>query len=417
MRRTSNAFRKLFGMPVMKLDKEAGKLNSGRVAPDTTPMEDLDMVDGVDVEDALKIFEVPALKAISENDRRQILVRLHPVVFAKDAPLIEQGTPATDASKLTFLTSGKIYVMVGELKVTELKAPLYVGEGGVFTEKEASASVLAFEDCRGYQLAKADCKQLYASNCRAVKLIERDMLIRALEREIQRCEPRMFGEVRHEGLFMSAILDAAVRTYSSEALQFVLAVEELKKLVSNKDSDMLLAIRPTILEDVEHLYTTHLLEAAPENGNLGVSLEINLDAPSRKRLYEGRDDIIARGKEEPLAYADFASLFDKEYKKNVGEIRRGTIPRFLKSPEYEEFKAAMYPLPADDAKYEQTASYSNWIVKQKLRGSKSLDTPPGAGRMVKTNGAASNGDLVKPTNGANGSVAPANGAGGAPVEA
>lgn len=417
MRRTSNAFRKLFGMPVMKLDKEAGKLNSGRVAPDTTPMEDLDMVDGVDVEDALKIFEVPALKAISENDRRQILVRLHPVVFAKDAPLIEQGTPATDASKLTFLTSGKIYVMVGELKVTELKAPLYVGEGGVFTEKEASASVLAFEDCRGYQLAKADCKQLYASNCRAVKLIERDMLIRALEREIQRCEPRMFGEVRHEGLFMSAILDAAVRTYSSEALQFVLAVEELKKLVSNKDSDMLLAIRPTILEDVEHLYTTHLLEAAPENGNLGVSLEINLDAPSRKRLYEGRDDIIARGKEEPLAYADFASLFDKEYKKNVGEIRRGTIPRFLKSPEYEEFKKAMYPLPADDAKYEQTASYSNWIVKQKLRGSKSLDTPPGAGRMVKTNGAASNGDLVKPTNGANGSVAPANGAGGAPVEA
>ncbi|KAH8079107.1 hypothetical protein JL720_9364 [Aureococcus anophagefferens] len=378
MRRTSNAFRKLFGMPVMKLDKEAGKLNSGRVAPDTTPMEDLDM-------------------AISENDRRQILVRLHPVVFAKDAPLIEQGTPATDASKLTFLTSGKIYVMVGELKVTELKAPLYVGEGGVFTEKEASASVLAFEDCRGYQLAKADCKQLYASNCRAVKLIGAT------------CSSAP----------SSARSSAASRacSASSEALQFVLAVEELKKLVSNKDSDMLLAIRPTILEDVEHLYTTHLLEAAPENGNLGVSLEINLDAPSRKRLYEGRDDIIARGKEEPLAYADFASLFDKEYKKNVGEIRRGTIPRFLKSPEYEEFKTAMYPLPADDAKYEQTASYSNWIVKQKPRGSKSLDTPPGAGRMVKTNGAASNGDLVKPTNGANGSVAPANGAGGAPVEA
>ncbi|KAH8087738.1 hypothetical protein JL720_7058 [Aureococcus anophagefferens] len=247
MRRTSNAFRKLFGMPVMKLDKEAGKLNSGRVAPDTTPMEDLDMVDGVDVEDALKIFEVPALKAISENDRRQILV-------------------------------------------TELKAPLYVGEGGVFTEKEASASVLAFEDCRGYQLAKADCKQLYASNCRAVKLIERDMLIRALEREIQRCEPRMFGE------------------------------------------------------------------------------------------------------------------------KNVGEIRRGTIPRFLKSPEYEEFKTAMYPLPADDAKYEQTASYSNWIVKQKP-GSKSLDTPRAPAAWSRRT-APPNGD--QSPNGAT-ARAPANGAGGAPV--
>ena len=393
VRRGSNAFRKLFGMPIMKLDTEKAKMNP-RVAPDL-PVEDLDMKDGVDVEDALKIFKIPALAAVSENDRRLILVRLSPATFAAESAIIEQGTAASAASKLTFLTHGKIRIMVGDLKVHELKAPLYVGEGAVFAEKDASASVIATEDCRGYQLDKGDCTVLYNSNCRAVKLIERDMLIRALEREIQVCEPRMFGEVRHEGLFMSAILDAAVRTYSSEALQFVLAVEELRILVGHKEKDDLEKLKAQIKEDVEHLYTTHLLEAAPENGNLGVSLEINLDAPTREKLYKAKEEVLARAADDPSAYADFATLFDKQYAKNVGEIRRGTIPRFLKSPEYEEFKQNMYPLPAEELSTNESTSYSNWILKQKMRATQSLDTPPGAhGRSI--NGA----------NGSNGAVAP-----------
>ena len=141
---------------------------------------------------------------------------------------------------------------MGELKVRELKAPLYVGEGGVFTEGAASASVVALEQCKGYTLAKRDCAALVRSGNAALKHIERDMLIRALEREIQRCDPYMFGEVRNEGLFMSKILESAERTYSSEALQFVLAVEEIKKLVGgDKTADDLRTVQKRVFEDVE----------------------------------------------------------------------------------------------------------------------------------------------------------------------
>ena len=380
LRRGSNAIRKraasMVGM--MKLDDgDAKQRLSPRVAPDA-PIEDLDVQPGVAIEDALKIFQVPALAAVSETDRRLILVRLKPVTFAAEAPIIEEGCPAP-AAVLTFITKGHVVVNVGELKVREMKAPFYVGEGGVFTDKEASAAVTAVEDCSGYQLAKADCKALYNSSCVAIKLIERDMLIRAVEREIQRCEPFMFGEVRAEGLFMSSILESAERTYSSEALQFVLAVEELKKLVGGDGhtADSMKRIKAQVLQDIEHIYTTHLLEAAPEHGNLGVSLEINLNKQQREYLYSSRDRISEAAAADPLALREFADLFQKEYKTNVRMIRQQTIPAFLKSPEYEEFKLILYPLPKETRAFaRETISYSNWILKQKCKANAVPETSP-----------------------------------------
>ena len=72
---------------------------------------------------------------------------------------------------------------------------------------------------------------------------------------------------------------------------------------------------------------------AAEHGNLGVSLEISLDEKSRAHLYEAREQILARAKEDPTALKQFETLFDKQYKVNVRQIRQGTIPAFLRSPE------------------------------------------------------------------------------------
>ena len=364
---------------MIKLDDTEKARLSPRVAPDVTaPIEDVDVQEGVSIEDALGIFRVPALAAVSESDRRLILVHLKPVAFAAESAIIEEGCPAA-APRLTFITRGSVVVNVGELKVREMKAPFYVGEGGVFTDKASSAAVLATEDCAGYQLPKADCKVLYNSSCVAIKLIERDMLIRAVEREIQRCEPYMFGEVRAEGLFMSSILESAERTYSSEALQFVLAVEEMKKLVGgeNHTEHSMKKIKGQVLQDVEHLFLTHLLEAAPEHGNLGVSLEINLNSQQRARLHAARDRVLEEANANVLALAQFATMFEQEHKANVKQIRQQTIPAFLRSPEYEEFKLILYPLPKEERTFaKETLSYSNWILKQKCKQSSLPESPP-----------------------------------------
>ena len=167
-----------------------------------------------------------------------------------------------------------------------------------------------------------------------------------------------------------------MRPFCTACAAQVLAVEELKKLVRDKSADDLKKLKPQVLEDVESLYTTHLLEAAPEHGNLGVSLEINLDEPSRKFLYSSRDEITKAAATDPGRLADFATLFDKQYKTNIKEIRQHTIPQFLKSPEYKEFQLQLYPLPACDKVFKETSSYTNWILKQKCKLDEPRPTPP-----------------------------------------
>ena len=98
LRRGSNAIRKRAASMVglIKLDDNEKARLSPRVAPDTA-ITDMDVQPGVDIEDAVKIFNVPALAAVSEYDRRLILVRLAPVTFKAEAPIIEQGSPAAEA--------------------------------------------------------------------------------------------------------------------------------------------------------------------------------------------------------------------------------------------------------------------------------------------------------------------------------
>ena len=201
------------------------------------------------------------------------------------------------------------------------------------------------------------------------------MLTRAVDREVQRCDGGIFGQLREEPLFMQAILQSAERTHSSEAIQFVLAVDELKKAVDGKGPDELAKAKKTVLEDLEAIYTLHLTEAAPEHGNLGVSLEINLSSTDRQKLHAARDEIVAAAATDASALGRISTLFDKQYKTNVGEIKRGLIPHILKSAEYREFLDALYPLPTGTqvAKLEADSSYDDWIAKQKERRSRSSE--------------------------------------------
>ena len=52
---------------------------------------------GVQLSEALSIFEIPALRAVSEEDRQGIISKLTPIVFDAEAIAIQQGD--SDAPK------------------------------------------------------------------------------------------------------------------------------------------------------------------------------------------------------------------------------------------------------------------------------------------------------------------------------
>ena len=104
---------------------------------------------GVDIDAALKLFTLRSLAGTSEVDRRRILVKLAPAAFKEGEALIAEGTAASEASRLIFLTSGKIEIKTGELKVRELKAPLYVSGRVEFLGGRRGAAACSRRASRG----------------------------------------------------------------------------------------------------------------------------------------------------------------------------------------------------------------------------------------------------------------------------
>ena len=100
-----------------------------------------------------------------------------------------------------------------------------------------------------------------------------------------------------------------------------------------------------------------------------MSLEIALNEQDRSTLYAARDEILAASERDPIALQRFETLFDKQYKVNVRQIRQATIPAFLKSPEYVDFQDIFYPVPFDGGAFVETENYTTWLKRQRALSS------------------------------------------------
>ena len=150
---------------------------------------------GVQLSEALSIFEIPALRAVSEEDRQGIISKLTPIVFDAEAIAIQQGDSDAPKQIIFFIEGtaevslhcgfrsfrlsvsvcancGQVLVWVEEKdrSIRKLDAPFYIGEGRVMTDNASSnATIKTLEKSRGFLLSKADCSYLLKKENQAMK--------------------------------------------------------------------------------------------------------------------------------------------------------------------------------------------------------------------------------------------------------
>ena len=189
---------------------------------------------GVDVEAALSIFKMRSLKDVTVDEQRAVIASMDPISFEPRAVVIQQGQ--SDPPRLIFFIEGGVEVLVtanGTTKsVRKLKAPFYVGEGRILdklaTQNNATVQCLD-EPARGFVLSREACSMLIRKDSQVLKMIEREVKVRAFERRLQSGKG-LFQELLHEPLFMSWMMTFCNRVVAAETILFTLAVTELKNL-------------------------------------------------------------------------------------------------------------------------------------------------------------------------------------------
>ena len=215
---------------------------------------------------------------------------------------------------------------VKQKRISRMNAPFYIGEGRIIGEKPPTATVKAAKDLKGYSLSKEQADELLATDALAIRLVKRQIAIRAFERAHTYVDGLFFGNIDNPAFF-DAFAAFAKRSFCAENVVFLRGYRDIQKM---EDLD-------AIDTATTKLFTDHIDVDTSDPDNLAVNV-------SQKCVVEAKWNRAAAKDSGDAAV--LRQTFDKCASEINQMLSKDIIPNFIAGDEYAGFLLGAFPMPS-----------------------------------------------------------------------
>ncbi|KAH8095153.1 hypothetical protein JL720_2430 [Aureococcus anophagefferens] len=209
----------------------------------------------------------------------------------------------------------------------------------VIARSVPTATIKAAQDLAGFSLDLESCDELLRTDSLAIRLVKRQIEIRAFERAPARAhtynDGLFFGNIDNAAFF-AAFEAFAKRTFCAENVVFLRGYRDLQT-----ETDAAAAVAR-----VERLFRDHVDVDASDADNLAVNVSQKVVRESKKNFAAAReaDDVAA-----------LRTVFDKCAEEINQMLTKDIIPNFMNGDEYRAYLLGAWPLPKRPPKRRSTA--------------------------------------------------------------